>query len=619
WTLSSTGGVPGTVQYTLARQLSGTSNWLPSPLVFQSGNVVTWTPTAADVGTWTIGMGVRDSLTSPTANGFGVAASVLPGTVQVVGPLTLTTTASPSTSPSGTTITWTATANGGDTATLRYAFFRRRAGTTPWTPDVTAPNWQTSNIMSWTPTATDAGTWEIVLWVKDGTTPASANGYGYAAYVNAGPVQVYVPETLTGTGSPAKATYGNAITWTATPSGGAGSFQYALFRRRLGTTPWTPDVSAPNWQVSNVLSWTPTSSDVGTWEIVIWVKDPYTPSTLNGYGYGAYYNAGTVQVVTPLSLNCPASPSPGAYGSAFTWTVSTSGGDPSSVRYALFRRRPGAPSWIPDVTAPSWQTSNVLSWTPGPNDLGTWEIIIWAKDGTTPPTMNSYGYATYCNPGPIQVYSPITLTGTGSPSSAVYNTTVSWTANPSGGVAGTFQYALFRRRLGTTPWTPDVSAPNWQSSNVLSWTPTSADTGTWEIIVWVKDAYTPATQNGYGFGAYYNAGTLLVTAPLSVSGTGSPSSSPAGTTIHWTATASGGNPATTQYALFRRRSGDSAWTPDVTSPAWQSSNVLSWTPGAADTGTWEIIIWVKDGATPSTMNGYGFAAYYNAMPVQITP
>jgi hypothetical protein len=106
---------------------------------------------------------------------------------------------------------------------------------------------------------------------------------------------------------------------------------------------------------------------------------------------------------------------------------------------------------------------------------------------------------------------------------------------------------------------------------------------------------------------------------MSVSGTGSPSSSPAGTTINWTATASGGNPATTQYALFRRLSGTSAWIPDVTAPNWQSSNTLSWTPSANDAGTWEIIVWVKDGATPSTMNGYGFAAYYNAMPVQITP
>ena len=620
WTLSSTGGVPGTVQYTLARQLSGTSNWVPSPLVFQSGNVMTWTPTAADAGTWTIGVGVRDSLTSPTANGFGVAASALPGTVRVVAPPTLTITPSPSTSPSGTTITWTATANGGDTATMKYAFFRRRAGTTPWTPDVTAANWQTSNVFSWTPAAADAGTWEIVVWVKDGTTSATANTYGYAAYANAGPVQVYNPLTLTTTNSPSSAVYGTTVSWTATASGGtAGTYQYAFFRRRLGTTPWTPDVTAAAWQTSNVMSWTPTSADTGTWEIVIWVKDANTPATQNTYGYGAYYNAGTLLVTGPLSLRTTPSPSTSPAGTTLSWTLTASGGNPATTKYAFFRRRAGTTPWTPDVTAANWQTSNTVNWTPTAADAGTWEIIFWVKDGATPSTMNTYGYAAYVNAGTVQVYNPITLTGTGSPSSAVYNTTVSWTATPSGGTAGTFQYAFFRRRLGTTPWTPDVTAAAWQTSNVMSWTPTSADTGTWEIIIWVKDAYTPATQNTYGYGAYYNAGTLLVTAPLSLSVTPSPSSSHYGTTINWTATASGGNPATTRYAFFRRIAGTPTWTPDVTAPNWQSGNTFSWTPTAGDVATWEIIIWVKDGATPATQNTYGFAAYSNAGPVQITP
>jgi hypothetical protein len=620
WTLSSTGGVPGTVQYTLARQLSGTSNWLPSPLVFQSGNVMTWTPTTADVGTWTIGVGVRDSLTSPTANGFGVAASALPGTVRVVAPITFTLTPSPSTSPSGTAITWTATASGGDTATLKYAFFRRRAGTTPWTPDVTAANWQTSNVFNWTPAAADAGTWEIVVWVKDGTTAATANTYGYAAYANAGPVQVYNPLTLTTTNSPSSAVYGTTVSWTATASGGtAGTYQYAFFRRRLGTTPWTPDVTAAAWQASNVMSWTPASADTGTWEIVIWVKDANTPATQNTYGYGAYYNAGTLLVTAPLSLRTTASPASSPAGTTLSWTLTASGGNPSTTKYAFFRRRAGTTPWTPDVTAANWQTSNTVNWTPTAADAGTWEIIFWVKDGATPATMNTYGYAAYVNAGTVQVYNPITLTGTGSPSSAVYNTTVSWTATPSGGTAGTFQYAFFRRRLGTTPWTPDVTAAAWQTSNVMSWTPTSADTGTWEIIIWVKDAYTPATQNTYGYGAYYNAGTLLVTAPLSLSVTPSPSSSHYGTTINWTATASGGNPATTRYAFFRRIAGTPTWTPDVTAPNWQSGNTFSWTPTAGDVATWEIIIWVKDGATPATMNTYGFAAYSNAGPVQITP
>lgn len=44
---------------------------------------------------------------------------------------------------------------------------------------------------------------------------------------------------------------------------------------------------------------------------------------------------------------------------------------------------------------------------------------------------------------------------------------------------------------------------------------------------------------------------------------------------------------------------------------------MSWTPGAADAGTWEIFIWVKDVNTPPTQNTYGHAAWYNAGPVQV--
>jgi hypothetical protein len=104
---------------------------------------------------------------------------------------------------------------------------------------------------------------------------------------------------------------------------------------------------------------------------------------------------------------------------------------------------------------------------------------------------------------------------------------------------------------------------------------------------------------------------------VTVTGTGSPATSPAGTTISWTATASGGVPGTYQYAFFRKRAGASTWTPDVTAANWQSSRTMTWTPSAADVGTWEIIIWVKDVNTSPTQGTYGFAAYYNAQPVQV--
>ena len=108
-------------------------------------------------------------------------------------PLGLTVTPSPATSVYGNPITWTATATGGTPSTLRYAFFRRRAGNATWTPDVTNPSWQTSNVYNWTPGSTETGSWDIYVWVKDGNTAPNANGYGFDASANPGGVTVTSP------------------------------------------------------------------------------------------------------------------------------------------------------------------------------------------------------------------------------------------------------------------------------------------------------------------------------------------------------------------------------------------------------------------------------------------
>lgn len=107
-------------------------------------------------------------------------------------------------------------------------------------------------------------------------------------------------------------------------------------------------------------------------------------------------------------------------------------------------------------------------------------------------------------------------------------------------------------------------------------------------------------------------------APLTLTSTPSPATSVYGTPISWTATATGGIPASTQFALFRKPSTSSTWTPALTSPNWQSSNVLTWTPGSGDTGSWDIYLWIKDGTTPGNMNTYGYAAGYSPGGVTVT-
>ncbi len=113
----------------------------------------------------------------------------------------------------------------------------------------------------------------------------------------------------------------------------------------------------------------------------------------------------TVEVTLPPGLTLtvtPRNPATAPYGTPINWTATATGGHTASTQYALFRRRPGATDWIPAVTAPSWQTSNVLSWTPEPADTGVWEIIVWVKDRNTPPDANTYGFAAYAHGGNVQ-------------------------------------------------------------------------------------------------------------------------------------------------------------------------------------------------------------------------
>jgi hypothetical protein len=215
---------------------------------------------------------------------------------------------------------------------------------------------------------------------------------------------------------------------------------------------------------------------------------------------------------------------------------------------------------------------------------------------------------------------PPALTVTPSPAASYVGTPITWTATASGGHATTIQYAFFRRRAGggTADWIPSVSSPAWQSGNVLSWTPTSADAGNWDTYVWVKDSYTPANMNTYSYAAGFNPGGVQIVTVPTLTGTVSPTSAHYGTARTWTAGSSGGTGTGRQFAFFRRRGGTSDWIPDPASPNWQAGNVFTWTPSSSDVASWETYIWVRDSATPAGMNTYGYAAGFNTGGIEVT-
>src|SRR3954453_20211605 len=118
----------------------------------------------------------------------------------------------------------------------------------------------------------------------------------------------------------------------------------------------------------------------------------------------------TRPALAQMTLTGTVSPQQVSYAGTLTYTANASGGDPSTTRYAFFRRRPGG-TWIPDVNAPTWQSSNSYAWHPTLSDVGTWETYIWVKDGNTPANQNTYGYAAGFNTMPIDVVGPPTVPG----------------------------------------------------------------------------------------------------------------------------------------------------------------------------------------------------------------
>src|SRR5689334_7125654 len=111
-----------------------------------------------------------------------------------------------------------------------------------------------------------------------------------------------------------------------------------------------------------------------------------------------------------MTLSGSVSPKPVSYIGTVTYSASASGGDAATTQYAFFRRRPGG-TWIPSINSPNWQSSGTFRWYPTINDVGTWETYIWAKDGNTPSTQNTYGYAAGYNTMPIDVIGPPTVPG----------------------------------------------------------------------------------------------------------------------------------------------------------------------------------------------------------------
>ena len=263
FTATATGGVaPNQFKWLLSDGTATTvlANW-------STTNTFTWTPGTANanyrVGVWARSAGnTADRAEAAFEHSFPITAS----TGATTPP---STTASPVTSaayttnktapqPTGTAITFTATATGG-VAPNQFKWLLKDG-----TATTVLANWSTTNTFTWTPVTANAN-YRVSVWVRSAgntaDTAEAAYEQGFAITAPAAitppppavtpPVATVSQLTLTANKMSPQAT-GTAIALTAQASGGVGPYQYqwSIFDGHA----W---VVAGTWTTTNTFSWTP--------------------------------------------------------------------------------------------------------------------------------------------------------------------------------------------------------------------------------------------------------------------------------------------------------------------------------------------------------------------------
>ena len=502
----------GTSPYTFAR----TSGTLPTGLTLSSAGVLSGTPTAAGTSTFTI-------TATDSSTGTG------PYTASQSYTLTIPLALSPSTLPGaavGTAYSQTVSTSGG---TAPYTF-AKTSGTLP-----AGLTLSSAGVLSGTPTA--GGSFTFTITGTDSATPTPATGSQSYTLTVAAPTITLSPTTL-----PAPAV-GSAYSQTVSASGGTAPYTFA---KTSGTLPTGLTLSS-----AGVLSGTPTAG--GSFTFTITGTDSST-----GTGPYSASRSYTLTVAAPtITLSPTTLPAP-AVGSAYSQTVSASGG---TAPYTFAKTSGTLPTGL------TLSSAGVLSGTPTAGGSFTFTITGTDSSTGTGPYTASQSY-TVTVAAPTITLSPTTLPG------GTKGTAYSQTVSASG---GTSPYT-FARTSGTLPTGLTLS-----SAGVLSGTPTAAGSYTFTIT---------GTDSSTGTGPYTGSQAYTVTISLALSPTTLPAAAVGSAYSATTITATGGT---------------SPYTYNVTSGALPaglsltSAGVLSGTPTAG--GSFTFTVTATDSTTPTHNTG----------------
>jgi len=467
----------------------------------------------------------------------------------------------PSPVSAGSTVRVTATANGSG-GVLAYRFWRRDGAT--WS---IVQDYSPSNSYSWVTVPADAGSHSVSVWVRRADSTADYESWSALDL----PVSAAQPLRVTGIAPsesiPAPA--GRALTFTASSAGGIGPISYQFWRLDQGA--WT---MVQGYSPSSVYTWTTTASDVGAHSLSVWAKSANSTASFDAWLASSF----NITPPAPLVVKSvsSSSPLPTPAGTTITFTAQTSGGV-GPLQYKFWRLDGNTWSMVQD-----YGPNASYTWATGGGDTGTHQLSVWVRNAGSTAAYDAYvasGFIAITAPPSAQLLS---LT-TNVPLPVQAGSWITWTALARS-TGGPIEYKFFRYDA-STGWSV---AQNWGPANAYTWPTAAADFGTHAISVWARRVGSTASYESYLVTGYFTITGPSAVAMKTVTGS-VPLPAAAGTTIRWTATAKGGyGPLQYRFFLFNGATGTWSIVQD-----YSSANTLQWTTTAADAGTHQVSVWVK--------------------------
>jgi hypothetical protein len=260
----------------------------------------------------------------------------------------------------GTTMTWTARAQGGTQGPLEYRFVRY-SDAKGW-EEVQA--YSTSNTYTWTPQWGEQGKYHLQVWVRNAGSTAEYDAWkGTTDFdVRLAALQVSVDKVFpVPPGTPV------TLTGTFADPQQAIEYRFVMYDRSTGT--WS---EARPYGTTNTYTWTPTKT--GSFVFEIWARKVGSTAEYDAWR-GTDYLPVAIGPAHVVSLKADTSLSVSA-GTPITWTAVANGGTVSPIQYRFVLYTEGL-GW---TELRNWSPSNTLTWTPSGADIGRQHVVqVWVR------------------------------------------------------------------------------------------------------------------------------------------------------------------------------------------------------------------------------------------------